>query len=247
MTTVLADRAVFGVILPSTNTVVEDEYNQMRPPGVSFHAGRIYIRNESLDSDETFETFLEDLRLEMGRAIRDVITAKPDYLVMGMSAETFWGGADGNERFERDVRDQSGLAVSTGASACKEALNRFGARRIGVITPYQPVGDEQVRDFFTQLGFEVTAVHGLKCPSATSIAEVSPEEIRKAFMSVDGPDVDALVQAGTNLPAVRVAAELEAELGKPVIAINAATLWHALRTNGIEDQMQGFGRLLSDF
>lgn len=247
MTTVLADRAVFGVILPSTNTVVEDEYNQMRPPGVSLHAGRIYIRNESLDSDETFETFLEDLRLEMGRAIRDVITAKPDYLVMGMSAETFWGGADGNERFEREVREQSGLAVSTGASACKEALNRLGARRIGVITPYQPVGDQQVRDFFTQLGFEVTAVYGLKCPSATSIAEVLPAEIRNAFVSVDGPDVDALVQAGTNLPAVRVAAELEAELGKPVIAINAATLWHALRTNGINDQMQGFGRLLSDF
>jgi maleate isomerase len=247
VTTVLADRAVFGVIVPSTNTVVEDEYNQMRPRGVSLHAGRIYIRNESLDSDEVFEAFLEDLRTEIGRAIRDVVTAKPDYLVMGMSAETFWGGAEGNERFERFVRDQSGLAVSTGASACKEALQRLGARRIGVITPYQPVGDEQVQTFFSQLGFEVTTVHGLKCPSATAIAEVPPEEVRQAFLSVNGGDVDALVQAGTNLPAVGVAARLEDELGKPVIAINAATLWHALRVNGIEDRIEGFGRLLSEF
>jgi len=247
MTTAIADRVAFGVVIPSTNTIVEDEYNMMRPPGVSFHAGLIYIKDESLGSDETFETFLVDLRQELGRAIRDVVTAKPDYLVMGMSAETFWGGAEGNERFEKWVREESGLAVSTGASACNEALHRLNAHRIGVITPYQPVGDDQVRTFFTQLGFDVAAVKGLKCPTATSIAEVSADEIRNAFLSVDGPDVDALVQAGTNLAAVKVAAELEAELGKPVIAINAATVWHALRTNGIDDRIDGFGRLLQDF
>jgi maleate isomerase len=36
-------------------------------------------------------------------------------------------------------------------------------------------------------------------------------------------------------------------LGKPVIAINTATYWYALRQNGISDQMQGFGRLLAEF
>jgi maleate isomerase len=29
-----------------------------------------------------------------------------------------------------------------------------------------------------------------------------------------------------------------------VIAINAATWWHALRENGIADRFEGFGRLL---
>ena len=246
MTTTLADRGVFGVVIPSTNTVVEDEYNLARPRGVSFHAGRIFIRNETLDSDAAFEALLEDLRAEIGRAIRDVMTARPDHLVMGMSAETFWGGAAGNEQFERLVSDLAGLPVSTGASACKAALRLFGARRIGVITPYQPVGDEQVRTFFTEVGFEVAGIKGLRCPSATSIAKVPLAAIRDAFVSVDGPDVDALVQAGTNLPAVSVAAELEKELNKPVIAINAATLWHAYRTNGIEDQLEGFGRLLQE-
>jgi maleate isomerase len=83
MTTVLANRAVFGVIIPSTNTVVEDEYNLLRVPGVSFHAGRILIRNEALDSDGTFEQFLEDLRRELVAAVENVVTAKPDHLVMG--------------------------------------------------------------------------------------------------------------------------------------------------------------------
>ena len=46
---------------------------------------------------------------------------------------------------------------------------------------------------------------------------------------------------------VRLAAAAELWLGKPVIAINAATYWHALHANGIADRMEGFGRLLSDF
>ena len=33
-------------------------------------------------------------------------------------------------------------------------------------------------------------------------------------------------------------------IGKPVIAINTATYWHALRACDIQDQRSGFGRLL---
>lgn len=89
-------------------------------------------------------------------------------------------------------------------------------------------------------------IHGLRCETATSIAEVDPETIKEAFRKVNAPDVDALLQAGTNLPAARVAAEMEKELGKPVIAINTATVWHAYRTNGILDKVQGFGSLLEE-
>ncbi|WP_106402628.1 maleate cis-trans isomerase family protein [Actinocorallia populi] len=245
MTTVLADRHAFGVIIPSTNTAVEDEYYRFRAPGVSFHAGRILIRNAVLDSDEDMENFLEDLRGEIGAAVESVLTCRPDSLIMGMSAETFWGGAEGNAEFERWIGEMSGLDVVTGASATHAALQRFGVRRIGVITPYQPVADEQVRAYFTELGYEVHAVHGLKCGSATSIAEVPPEEIRAAFAKVDGPGVEALVQAGTNLPVIGVAAAVEEEIGKPVVPINAASLWHAYRTHGIKDRIPGAGRLLA--
>jgi maleate isomerase len=64
--------------------------------------------------------------------------------------------------------------------------------------------------------------------------------------ALDGDDVDALLQVGTNLSMIRLAARLEDELGKPVIAVNAATYWHALRANGIEDRVEGFGRLLAE-
>jgi len=61
-----------------------------------------------------------------------------------------------------------------------------------------------------------------------------------------GPDIDAIVQCGTNLSMVRLAAEAEGGLGKPVIAINTATLWHGYRANGFTDRLYGFGSLLSD-
>ena len=40
--------------------------------------------------------------------------------------------------------------------------------------------------------------------------------------------------------------EIEAELGTPVVGVNAATYWRALRENGIDDRLDGHGRLFSD-
>ena len=50
----------------------------------------------------------------------------------------------------------------------------------------------------------------------------------------------------TNLSMVRLAADAEGWLGKPIIAINTATLWHAYRMNGFMDKLYGFGSLLSE-
>ena len=52
---------------------------------------------------------------------------------------------------------------------------------------------------------------------------------------------------GTNLAFAEVAAMAEFWLEKPVIAINTATYWHALRSMGLNDQMDGFGALLRRF
>ncbi len=88
---------------------------------------------------------------------------------------------------------------------------------------------------------------GLRCASPVLIAHTPEAELRDAIMEVDGPEVDAIVQVGTNLPMAQVAAMAEFWLGKPVVALNAATYWHALRQCGIEDKVRGFGRLLAEF
>jgi maleate isomerase len=243
---VIGPRARFGVIAPSTNTTVEADLMMIRPEGVSFHTGRMYIAEPVIASNEDFEALIGQIRESINTAVRDVMTCFPSYMLMGMSAETFWGGVAGNQAFIDRIRERTGLGVSTGASSCRAALDGFGAKRISVFSPYQPIADEQVSTYFTEAGFDVRAVTGLRCPSATAIAEVGRGVIADVVAELDSPEVDAIVQVGTNLSFVEQAAELEKELGKPVIAINVATLWHALRTNGIDDRIAGFGRTLEE-
>ncbi len=44
-----------------------------------------------------------------------------------------------------------------------------------------------------------------------------------------------------------VIARLENELGVPVITSTQALLWHALRLAGIDDPIEGYGRLLERY
>ena len=240
-------RRKFGVIAPSTNTIVEPEFHAMAVPGVTTHTSRIHIRDMHFADDAGMLRLLDQIRDEIGNSVDRVMTAQPDYMVMGMSAETFWDGLEGNRQFVKMIKERSsGLDVATGAEGCERALALFGARRIGVITPYQPIGDENVVKFFSDIGFEVAAIEGLKCPHAVAIAEVSEHRLIEAIHKVNQPDVDAVVQCGTNLCMAELADEAERWLDKPVIAINAATWWMALRDNGIEDKVHGFGTLLRE-
>ena len=116
-----------------------------------------------------------------------------------------------------------------------------------MITPYQPVADEQARNYFTEIGLDVVRVVGLKCSSATAIAEVEEAQIRRTLKEIDGSDIEGIVQVGTNLSMLRLADEAERWLNKPVLAINAVTVWHALRSCGFTDRMQGFGTLLREY
>ena len=241
-------RAKIGVIVPSTNTVVEHDVSLLRPHGITFHVGRMRINAESMDGHDNFMNLIHQIREGIKPAIADVMTARPDYMMMGMSGETFWGGVAGHETFVNRVREYTGgLQVTTGAGAVRAALEAFGVKRIACITPYQPVGDEQVYRFFTESGFEVVGIKGLKIESATKIAQVTPSEVIAALREVDAPNVQAIVQCGTNLSMVRIADQAEYWLGKPVIAINAATVWHTLRLAGFNDTWGDAGRLLREF
>ncbi len=243
----LGYRKKFGVIIPSTNTIVETDFHKMFVPGVTPNVSRIHIRDQDLSSDAKFEELLLQIRDEIGYAIERVLTCEPDAMVMGMSAETFWNGLEGNREFTQRIEELSqGLSVATGAEACEKALNCFGAKRIGVVTPYQPIGDKNVVRFFNDIGFEVVKIKGLKCPTAVAIAHVTEDELRDSLIEVNSDDVDAIVQCGTNLSMVSLAEEAERWFRKPVIAINAATWWLALRNNGIKDKVYGCGRLLHE-
>lgn len=253
----IARRAQIGVVIPSTNTGVEYDLQKFNLDGVTWHPSRFWIelRNwaDEVEStgdhvDTVFERFLDIMRGEIPQSLRYVMSAKVNHIMLGMSAETFWGGKEGSVLFEQGVREHIGdLGLTTGAEATRKALDCFGAKSLSVITPYPPVGDENVRQYFEEIGYEVKNIKGLNRPSATAIAETSIQEVLDAVREVDGDDVDAIIQCGTNLSTVDLFPVLEHTLEKPLIPINVATIWHALRACGIDDRVTGKGRLMEEF
>jgi maleate isomerase len=244
----LGPRAKLGVLAPSTNTSVQPEYDAMRPWGVTHHHSRLAIPDRAVTDDASFMQMMDDIRGALFPALESVLTCDPDYLVLGMSAETFWDGVAGSRELRSRIEKTAQRGVAMGADACQAALGAYGSgvRRLGVITPYMPAGDRQVHRFFTECGFEVVRLLGLKCRSPQLIAHVSKQRLREAIIEVNQAGVDAIVQVGTNLAMAEVAAMAEFWLDKPVIAINTATYWYALRQYGIGDKVYGWGSLLAE-
>ncbi len=240
-------RRKFGVVVPSTNTIVEPEFHAMAPPGVTNHTSRFLIPNMDLHSDADFEQLVATIKATLDDAIDGLTPAGPDHIIVGISAESFWDGTDGAAQLQERLEAKAGCTLTLGSAAARAALEAVGAKRLGVVTPYWPVADERVRDYFGECGFEIAALKGLKANSPVNIAEQSEETLRQAMIQVNRPEVDTIIQVGTNLGMAKLAAEAERWLGKPVLAINTALYWHALRQNGINDKIPGWGSLLSDF
>jgi maleate isomerase len=248
MTDVQGWRRKFGVLGPSTNTIVQPDFDAMRPFGVTNHYSRIFTPNADAVSNETFRAGAEVIAGNTLDAVRSVMTCRPDYLVLGMSAVTFFDGEKGADRFTKQVEEVSGIKISIGSDACTAALKAYGGvKRIAVLSPYWPSMNTEVARYFGDKGYDVVRDKALQCRSWINIAEQTTATLRTVLRELDGDDVDAIIQVGTNLSMVKLAAAAEMWLGKPIIAINTATYWHALRANGIQDRMDGFGRLLAEF
>lgn len=244
MTDVLGWRRKFAVLVPSTNTSVQPEFDAMRPEGVTNHVSRIRIPNAPLKNDEDFRALVENIAAAQLDAVDSAMTCEPDHIVLGISVETFWGGLAASRKLNAELEARTGLGVTGGAAACDAAFTKLGVKTIAVLTPYFPVGDRNVRQFFEESGYRVARIRGLQCASPVLIAHAAPTELRAAVEELDADDVDAVIQVGTNLAFAALAAKMETERGKPIVAINAAIYWHALRKNGIVDKVSGWGSLL---
>src|SRR5690348_5993900 len=166
-----------------------------QPPFAPGHPRRAGERRQS------FLAMMDLIRGALFPALEAVLSCSPDYVVLGMSAETFWDGLEGSRQLQRKLDKVAKMGVCMGSDACQAALRAYGKgiRRLGVITPYMPVGDRQVRRFFTECGFEVVNLVGLKCRSPVLIAHESKARLRDAINEVNRGKVDAIVQVGTNL------------------------------------------------
>jgi len=240
----LASRAKIAVIVPATNTVVQPEMEAMRPPGVTNHVSRMLLPPRPYDDMQAYEQALKTEKGQLEDALTLVMPCEPHAVAHGHSIHSFRGELQRAQAEEARLQALAGIPFVTPSIAVLEGLKAIGnPRRIGVLTPYWPPADAIIAAFFTACGFEVVTSFGLKSTGPISVAQFTPDQIMQGFKDVDSPQVQALVHVGTNLPVSALTPAIEAHFGKPLIGVNVATYWLALRRLGLRDALPGFGIL----
>ncbi len=105
------------------------------------------------------------------------------------------------------------------------------------------VYSKSVQDYYQTMGFDVPYHAGLQVKKPEDIIRISHEEALAGFRKLDHDDVDTFLHVGGALGIVDMVADLEKELGRPIVSTNIATYWYALRKHGIGDPLEGFGQL----
>lgn len=251
MTDMYGYRLKIGVVAPSVNTVVQPEYDAMRPPGVTNHHSRIRVANLDTTADAGIHQSIADIDAGVIDAVDLVLTAEPDVIVLGVSMEAIYEDPAAGLEIEQRLRnhfDKPDLRLIHAGDAIPAALRAHGIEEgpIALLTPYGPTGEPQLKAFVESCGYQLAAVEHLRASTLVQIAHNTREDMRAKVEILLSAQPRAIVQFGANLPFAPLGHELETEFDIPVIPVNTATYWRALRTCGIDDQSDGFGRLLSE-
>ena len=233
MADTLAPRAVIGVMTPAMNTVVQPELELLRPAGVTNQMQRFRLGGDAVSDDLPEET-------------AKLMDCAPRAIAVGLTTDAGPGGPAKLAARCADVAAMVGVPVFSASEADYAALRALGARRIGVVTPFNAEVDAVVKANAEAAGFEVVAIKGTEAPSLPAICETPLEDIERVFSEVAETPSDAILQVGTALPVVAIIQALEAELDRAIVACNAAVYWQTLRGIGISDPVAGFGRLLAE-
>ncbi len=174
MTDALGHRAVFSVVLPATNSVVEPDMAAERPPGVSNQTFRFPFPG--------IPDSLDDLMDLMRPTVTLALDCQPDRIVVGYTAEYLTDGIAAANRLREFVEGAVGLPTTMASDAVPEALKTLGARRIGVVTPYSPAPSRNVAAYFTELAFPSRTWPGsMTRPRAWSKPRGSARRMRSRF------------------------------------------------------------------
>ncbi len=248
----------FGLLIPATNTSMEHElwsiiFRNQGPSGLKglgLHTVNVRTTKPQLKTEQDLIEYKNQFLGGLRAAVDGALLAEPQYLIMGMSLEHIIGGIKEIRAPMAEIEAYSGVSWATWHDAIQAALDKYGAKRIGIMTPFDKKGNESATQMFEELGFEVVSSVGFSCANALHIAHVPDWAKEKAILELIGNDenkLDAVVQCGTNMSLIDVTEKLEPVVGIPILGINAVTFWYALRENGFEGALVGAGRLLREF
>jgi maleate isomerase len=236
-------RKRIGLMVPSTNTTCEADYQMVVPRGITVHGQRLWLTNDALGEDG-----MNRMNAEIESGARYLGTARVDVIAYGCTTGSFYRGPGWDREMIDLIQRTAGVPAVATSPSVVEALRAFGARRISVATPYPEWNNQQLRRYLEAMGFEILNLEAEPVAARSGnqgINEQAPEAIADFASGVCRPDADALLCSCTAWRAVEAADELERRTGKPVVTSNQASIWTALHALGATERITGFGRLLA--
>jgi maleate isomerase len=231
-------RGRVGLIIPSSNRLSEAQLARYAPPGVQFHTTRLRMTGPH---HATPSQMMDRIRA----AAATLADAKVNLIVFHCTGSSMEEGPGADEAIAAAIRDETGVAATTTATAVVAALRALALQRLVLVTPYPAETTRDEVGFLEGLGFQVAAAHALDLGGSDSYISYSPDAWYDAVVARRDATADGYFVSCTNIRATEVLQELEAALGKPVVGSNQATLWYVLRHLGIAEPVPGLGRLLA--
>jgi len=227
-----------GLILPSSNTTMEPEFNRIVSGYATLHSARIRLRDVTASQ-------LEAMERETERAASQLSDANVDLICYGCTSGSLFRGLGHDKEIVRRIEKETQVPAVATAGAVVEALRTLEVKRVSVATPYVKEIELLESKFLSDSGFEVVSIDSLGLASNLEIGLQDPDVAYALAKKVHVGDSDGIFISCTNFRTIEVVGRLEAELGKPVVSSNTATAWKALRLLDVNDRLPGYGKLLT--
>lgn len=232
-------RARIGVIVPSTNTVVETEYWKTIPEGVSVHAARLKLTKTT---PETLKRMTE----EVERAADMLATAMVDVIVFACTSGSFVGGMKWEKNLTQKIEKVSGVKAITTAGAVVSALKTLKLKNIAMVTPYIKELHELEVDFMESNGISILHSSNLGMSRNVDIGKLMPQTAYRMARDTYHADIDGMFISCTDFRTVEIINVLENSLNVPVVTSNQASIYAALRNCGVNEHIADYGMLLEE-
>jgi maleate isomerase len=230
-----------GMLTPSSNTVLEPVTARIVAglDDISVHFSRFAVTQIGLDADALQQ--FDDAPILQAAAL--LAHAKVDVIAWNGTSASWLGLARDRELVTR-IEAVTGHKAATCMLGYFGLFRAMGIVRLGLVTPY--TDDVQARIIATYSGEGITVVseRHLGIRDNFTFGTVPGVDIARMIRQVGAEKPDAIAIVCTNMNAARIAADLERELGIPVLDSVAVTLWACLVRAGVDPALiKGWGEL----
>ncbi len=153
---------------------------------------------------------------------------------------------DGLQQARRQARliSEAANAPATSASlALVAATAALQACDIDLLSPYPQDATDRLLGFLGEAGLAVVECRTLGCADGAASNNLALPEASLLFRSRMSASRRPLVIPDTAINSLEVVGRLEAELGRPVVTANQASVWHGLALAGFRADIAAAGSL----